>query len=99
MELQQPFKPYWEPMKSGTVTGEVEYMPLRIAYASTTHKAQGLTLERVQIDANNKWSGNPGMMYVAVSRCRTAKGVRIVVSDLGRFGRRVNTSQLVREWV
>ncbi len=98
-EIGEPFKPYWEPVKGATVVGVVEYMPLRIAYASTTHKAQGLTLESVQIDANNKWAGNPGMMYVAVSRCKTPEGIRIAVSDMSRFARRVNTAKEVREWI
>ena len=99
VEIGEPFKPYWEPVKGGTVVGVVEYMPLRIAYASTTHKAQGLTLDSVQIDANNKWSGNAGMMYVAVSRARRPEGIRIVVSDMGRFGRRVKTAPEVKEWI
>lgn len=95
----EPFKPYYEPMKEGTVIGEVEYMPLRVAYASTIHKVQGLTLESVQIDCNNKWAGNPGMVYVALTRCKTPEGIRVVVSDVNRFARRVNTSKLVKEWI
>jgi ATP-dependent exoDNAse (exonuclease V) alpha subunit len=60
--------------------GFIEYMPLRLAYAATAHKTQGLTLDRVQVDVRGKFFENPGMVYVALSRCRTPEGLRIVGS-------------------
>ncbi len=63
------------------IVGSVEYMPLRLAYASTIHKSQGLTLDNVQIDFRDRFFGNPGMMYVALSRCRTPEGLRLVGSE------------------
>ncbi len=56
-------------------------MPLRLAYASTIHKSQGLTLDNVQIDFRDRFFGNPGMMYVALSRCRTPEGLRLVGTE------------------
>jgi ATP-dependent exoDNAse (exonuclease V) alpha subunit len=67
--------------KAKGVVGSVEYLPLRLAYASTIHKSQGLTLDNVQIDFRDRFFGNPGMMYVALSRCRTPEGLRLVGSE------------------
>lgn len=43
-----------------------------------THNSQGLTLDRVQIDFVNQFFGQPSMAYVALSRVRTAEGLRLV---------------------
>ena len=44
--------------------------PLRLAYAITFHKSQGMTLNKgvVRLDRRNLWSKSPGMAYVALSR-------------------------------
>lgn len=63
------------------VIGGIRYIPLRLAWASTVHKSQGLTLDRVQLDIRNAFFGNPAMTYVAVSRCRSAEGLRIVGTE------------------
>lgn len=62
--------------------GWIEYMPLRLAWASTVHKTQGLTLDSVQIDVTHTSFGRtPGRLYVALSRARSAEGLRIVGSE------------------
>lgn len=58
--------------------GGIEYYPLRIGYAATVHKTQGLSLDAVQVDYRGRFFGNPGSMYVAVARCRTPEGLRLV---------------------
>lgn len=58
--------------------GWIQYMPLRVAYASTVHKAQGLSLDRAQISLSNHFFSNPGSVYVALSRARTPEGLRLV---------------------
>ena|ERR1043165_5883755 len=58
--------------------GYVDYFPMSVAYASTVHKSQGLSLDRVQIDMRDYFFKNPAMLYVAMSRCRTLEGLRIV---------------------
>ncbi|MCP4009983.1 MAG: helicase, partial [Proteobacteria bacterium] len=47
--------------------------PLRLAWAITIHKSQGLTFERAIIDANAAFSH--GQVYVALSRCKTFEGM------------------------
>lgn len=54
----------------------VEQFPLVPAYGMTVHKAQGMTLEITNIDGR-KISFAAGQVYVAISRCRTKKGLRI----------------------
>jgi len=70
--------PYFDYVEGKWVIGEVTYMPLRLAYASTVHKTQGLTLDRIQIDPSNAFFGAPSMAYVALSRVRSHEGLRLV---------------------
>lgn len=53
--------------------GEFIQYPLRLAWAITIHKSQGLTFERAIIDANAAFSH--GQVYVALSRCKTLEGI------------------------
>lgn len=60
------------------VLGEIKYMPLRLSYATTVHKSQGLTLDRVQIDIADPFWAAPAMLYVGASRARSLEGLQIV---------------------
>ena len=53
--------------------GTFSHYPLRLAWAITIHKAQGLTFDRVVIDAADAFAA--GQVYVALSRCRTLEGI------------------------
>lgn len=72
--------PHYRKAARRYVEGQVEYYPMRLAYASTVHKSQGLSLDRVQIDIRDWTMRNPAMIYVALSRCRTIEGLRVVGS-------------------
>ena len=84
--------------KKRFVLGQVEYLPLQLAYASTVHRSQGLSLDRVQFDFRNDFAKQPAMMYVSMSRCRSLAGLRLV-GQPERFVRQVNIDERVRPWL
>jgi ATP-dependent exoDNAse (exonuclease V) alpha subunit len=53
-----------------------EQLPLIMAYAITSHRSQGMTLDYVEVDLANTFS--PAQAYVAISRARTLRGLRVV---------------------
>ncbi|WP_019988005.1 helix-turn-helix domain-containing protein [Rudanella lutea] len=55
------------------VIGTFTQYPLRLAWAITIHKSQGLTFERAIIDASAAFAH--GQVYVALSRCKTLDGL------------------------
>ena len=59
------------------IVGEYIQIPLRLAWAVTIHKSQGLTLDSVIIDLDRPAFAH-GQVYVALSRCRTIEGMSLV---------------------
>ena len=55
------------------VLGSFKQYPIRLAWAVTIHKSQGLTFDRLIIDAGKSFAS--GQVYVALSRCRTLEGI------------------------
>jgi hypothetical protein len=53
--------------------GSFTQFPLRLAWAITIHKSQGLTFEKAIIDAGEAFA--PGQVYVALSRCTSLQGM------------------------
>jgi tRNA uridine 5-carbamoylmethylation protein Kti12 len=58
---------------SEDVLGSFSQYPLRLAWAITIHKSQGLTFEKAIIDAGKAFA--PGQVYVALSRCTNLEGL------------------------
>ncbi|MCF8057409.1 MAG: helix-turn-helix domain-containing protein [Desulfocapsa sp.] len=65
------------------IVGKFEQYPLKLAWAITIHKSQGLTFERAIIDAQAAFAH--GQVYVALSRCKTLEGM-VLSSPLSSTG-------------
>jgi len=56
--------------------GSFVQFPVRLAWAVTIHKSQGLTFERAVIDAGSAFAA--GQVYVALSRCTSMEGIKLL---------------------
>jgi ATP-dependent DNA helicase PIF1 len=91
-------EPHYRGQARRYVLGQIEYFPMRPAWASTCHKSQGLTLDKVQIDYRGTFFGHEAMMYVALSRCRTLAGLRLV-GQKEVFVQRCKMDRRILPWI
>ncbi len=70
----------WTVNDGGKSLASVSQVPLRLAWAITVHKSQGMSLESAEIDLSKAFA--PGQGYVALSRLRTLEGL-VLLEKIG----------------
>ncbi len=76
--------------KKGEIVATVKQVPLKLAWAITVHKSQGMTLDAAEIDLSNTFEVGQG--YVALSRIKSIEGLRLI--GLNEIALKVDTTIL-----
>jgi ATP-dependent exoDNAse (exonuclease V) alpha subunit len=66
----------WVVEEANQILASIKQIPLRLAWSITVHKSQGMSLDCAEMDLRNTFEY--GMGYVALSRVRTLKGIKLL---------------------
>ena len=80
----------WHIAEEGDIKAEINQYPLRLAWAITVHKSQGMSLDAALVDLRQSFE--PGMGYVALSRVRSSAGLSL--AGFNEIALRVNEEVL-----
>lgn len=81
----------WHIEEEGKIKAAVYQIPLRLAWAITVHKSQGMTLDAAEVDLSKSFTH--GMGYVALSRVKSLEGLKLM--GLNKIALEVNKEVLV----
>jgi len=75
---------YYKDICENSANSYISHMPINISYALTIHKAQGMTIDALELDLGTNIF-TPGQAYTALSRARNLQSIKIINVDKDSF--------------